>query len=457
MQGQVQRLGGVTAAVIGGFCEHPSPAVHEHIAMCAARAAPDTAAQHGWTEKKATAYERCRIRQRLATGAWREFRENETARLPFVSPSAERGKRASSVKKKTHASLKPEMLNSRAMISMCLTSNLLTLFFVLTAYGADLAPPLGVSSESTHEAPTNVSAYPTTQSATKSVADLTRSAVLPRRPRNYPQGDFTPHARLATTPRSPPRLTDSIDVQRKPNVCTADPAQNICSAEPVLSSNEMVWPASYDTDASDMGNFMKKLTGDATGQKCTWVLFSKKNPPTNMCRNGPELSYTMTRTCIAPAYHSKSPPPPPPPLSFCCELLCMITVSLISAALVLSTAGVFGFAKQFDKLTGVKIPCRELLFIFLTLFPAPGAAATQGLADQSSIQVAVYNTTNATNASASTAMAAVDTVTSWAQLVTACNATSANITLSPTFQMGVYSNQIDFRLVAELISLCMVL
>ena len=57
--------------------------------MCAARAAPDTAAQHGWTEKEATAYERYRIRQRLATGAWREFHENKTARLPFVNPSAE--------------------------------------------------------------------------------------------------------------------------------------------------------------------------------------------------------------------------------------------------------------------------------------------------------------------------------------------------------------------------------
>jgi hypothetical protein len=110
--------------------------------------------------------------------------------------------------------------------------------------------------------------------------------------------------------------------------------------------------------------------------------------------------------------------------------------------LVVSTVCAFGLAKPFDKLRGFKIPCRELLFIFLTLFPAPGGAATQGLADQSSIQVAVH-----TNASPSTAMDAVDTVTSWAQLVTACNAASANITLSPMFQMGVYSNQIDFRLV----------
>jgi hypothetical protein len=104
------------------------------------------------------------------------------------------------------------------------------------------------------------------------------------------------------------------------------------------------------------------------------------------------------------------------------------------------TAGAFGFAKTFDKLTGFKIPWRELLFIFLALFPAPGAAANQGLADQSSIQVAVY-----TNASASTSMVAVDDVASWAQLVTACAAPSASITLSPTFKMGAYTNEIDFR------------
>jgi hypothetical protein len=105
-----------------------------------------------------------------------------------------------------------------------------------------------------------------------------------------------------------------------------------------------------------------------------------------------------------------------------------------------STACAFGLAKAFDKLTGVKIPCRELLFVFLTLFPAPGAAVTLLAPDQSSIQVVVH-----TNINASTSMVAVDDVASWAQLVTACAATSANITLSPAFQMGAYSNQIDFR------------
>jgi hypothetical protein len=111
-------------------------------------------------------------------------------------------------------------------------------------------------------------------------------------------------------------------------------------------------------------------------------------------------------------------------------------------SLIVSTACEFGLAKAFDKLTGVKIPCRELLFVFLTLFPAPGAAVTQALADQSSIQVVVHTNTNA-----STSMVAVDAVASWAQLVTACAAPSASITLSPAFKMGAYTNEIDFRLV----------
>jgi hypothetical protein len=123
-------------------------------------------------------------------------------------------------------------------------------------------------------------------------------------------------------------------------------------------------------------------------------------------------------------------------------------------SLIVSTVCVFGLAKAFDKLAGVKIPCRELLFVFLTLFPAPGAAVTQALADQSSIQVVVHTNTNI---NASTSMVAVDAVASWKQLVTACAAPSANITLSPAFQMGAYTNQIDFRLVltyGSLISKC---
>jgi hypothetical protein len=47
---------------------------------------------HGWQLKEATTYQipqRHRIRQRLATGAWRDFHENKIARLPYLDPSTE--------------------------------------------------------------------------------------------------------------------------------------------------------------------------------------------------------------------------------------------------------------------------------------------------------------------------------------------------------------------------------
>ena len=44
------------------------------------------AAQRGHST---TAYQRHRMRQRLATGAWRDFHENKIARLPYVDPSTE--------------------------------------------------------------------------------------------------------------------------------------------------------------------------------------------------------------------------------------------------------------------------------------------------------------------------------------------------------------------------------
>jgi hypothetical protein len=180
-------------------------------------------------------------------------------------------------------------------------------------------------------------------------------------------------------------------------------------------------------------------------QKRVWIVATKKDAFVNMCGNGPELFYVYNDPYMycACTYHLKVPPPPPsPPLSFCCELLYVVTLVLISMSLVVSTACVFGLTKAFDKLTGVKIPCQELLFIvFLTLFPAPGAAVTQALADQSSIQVVVH-----TNINASTSMVAVDAVASWAHLVAACAAPrSVNITLSPAFKMGAYTNEIIFR------------
>jgi hypothetical protein len=67
MQTQVQRMDGMSSAVIGEFCEH-SPVVHELVAKFADMTAKDTAKEHGWQLKEATAYQRHRIRQRLATG-----------------------------------------------------------------------------------------------------------------------------------------------------------------------------------------------------------------------------------------------------------------------------------------------------------------------------------------------------------------------------------------------------
>jgi hypothetical protein len=87
MQTQVQRMGGMSSAVIGGFCEH-SFVVHELVAKFADMTAKDTAKEHGWQLKEATAYQRHRIRQRLSTGAWRDFHENKIARLPYVDTSS---------------------------------------------------------------------------------------------------------------------------------------------------------------------------------------------------------------------------------------------------------------------------------------------------------------------------------------------------------------------------------
>jgi hypothetical protein len=91
MQTQIQRMGGMSSAVIGGFCEH-SPVVHELAAVAKSAdmaAAKETAKEHRWQLKEATAYQRHRIRQRLATGAWSDFHENKIARLPYVDPSTE--------------------------------------------------------------------------------------------------------------------------------------------------------------------------------------------------------------------------------------------------------------------------------------------------------------------------------------------------------------------------------
>jgi hypothetical protein len=86
MQTQIQRMGGMSSAVIGGFYEH-SPVVHELVAKYADTTAQERATEHGRQLNDATAYQRHRIRQRLATGACRDFHENKIARLPYVDPA----------------------------------------------------------------------------------------------------------------------------------------------------------------------------------------------------------------------------------------------------------------------------------------------------------------------------------------------------------------------------------
>jgi hypothetical protein len=46
IQTQIQRMGGMSSAVIGGFCEH-SPVVHELVAKFADITAKETAKEHG--------------------------------------------------------------------------------------------------------------------------------------------------------------------------------------------------------------------------------------------------------------------------------------------------------------------------------------------------------------------------------------------------------------------------
>jgi hypothetical protein len=87
MQTQIQRMGGMSSAVIGGICEH-SPVVHELVAKFADMTAKETAKEHGWQLKEATAYrQRHRIRQRLVTGAWRDCHEKKIACCPTWTPA----------------------------------------------------------------------------------------------------------------------------------------------------------------------------------------------------------------------------------------------------------------------------------------------------------------------------------------------------------------------------------
>jgi hypothetical protein len=93
MQTQIHRMGGMSSAVIGGFCEH-SPIVHELVDKFADMTDKEAAKELGWQLKEATAHQRHRIHQQLTTdwpqtGTWHDFHENKTARLPCVDSCTE--------------------------------------------------------------------------------------------------------------------------------------------------------------------------------------------------------------------------------------------------------------------------------------------------------------------------------------------------------------------------------
>jgi hypothetical protein len=89
---QVQKTGGIAAVVLGGFCEH-SDRVHRLVNMFAAGAGPGNqrsgdGGRAGLDSKPAAAYERHRIRLRMAAGAWRDYHGSIHAPLPFVHASS---------------------------------------------------------------------------------------------------------------------------------------------------------------------------------------------------------------------------------------------------------------------------------------------------------------------------------------------------------------------------------
>jgi hypothetical protein len=83
---------GITSVILGGFCEqhkHTNDQVHRLVDMFAARAGPEAEAETGPDSNPVAAYERHRIRLRMAAGAWRDYHESIHARLPFIHSSTD--------------------------------------------------------------------------------------------------------------------------------------------------------------------------------------------------------------------------------------------------------------------------------------------------------------------------------------------------------------------------------
>jgi hypothetical protein len=84
MATQLQNLGGVSAIVVGAFFYEHNDQVHSLVNLLAAKAGPGAETETGLDNKSAVAFEKHRIRLRMAAGAWRDYRESIHARLPFV-------------------------------------------------------------------------------------------------------------------------------------------------------------------------------------------------------------------------------------------------------------------------------------------------------------------------------------------------------------------------------------
>jgi hypothetical protein len=75
MATQLQNLRGASAIVVGAFCEH-NDQVHSLVDLLAAKTGPGAETETCLDNKSAVAFEKHRIRLRMATGAWRDYHES---------------------------------------------------------------------------------------------------------------------------------------------------------------------------------------------------------------------------------------------------------------------------------------------------------------------------------------------------------------------------------------------
>jgi hypothetical protein len=66
MATQLQNLGGASAIVVGVFCEHKHDQVHSLVSLLAAKAGPGAETETSFDNKSAVAFEKHRIRLRMA-------------------------------------------------------------------------------------------------------------------------------------------------------------------------------------------------------------------------------------------------------------------------------------------------------------------------------------------------------------------------------------------------------